>query len=790
MEDQNDETNEVGSLGDAIDMMEETQLCFHPVHYHSFAQVSLLISGSMRVCAGCDKRLHSVLGFESDSSLHLVRCMACQVYAHRTCAMSSLHVWKGKCVVNAKRIAQTTAPKEDEKSNSEDSRRSKSLNVLRYVRIPFTKPSECETKSEQHEIEPPLSPPNEKTETVKEIKQEVSMIWTNDGPPSHWANKVELIGHRDDAESQEDSPQQSLQDSPPPTLDAKDDDENCEEDEPVEISESSFASVARAIQENVLVHFRSRRKTEIDRVDVNPDSDVDTLSETFPLINDDKHERKQSCPEETLAERKERLRLDPTQGSITIPKETREALLEELDHVPPQPQQSSLVKLATGTYEAVNTASKLHKSLGMASFVGGIAGGMAGLVMAGPAGAVFGVKCGQTAGVLSVVIEGSVTVGVLVAGAAAGSFTAKQIQQHAEQRIISIGEEGSKRKVLLVRPHVWIDPAWEQICETAKRQAPAVKKSPILSLLTGSPAKQAQMAKKKRYQRDSDIVQTAEFELHTEEKVFLLVSRILNDKFSLPGHVYRALVKEHSRRAQKRKLEYISTAIEEMEAKVQNCNMDKQAEKEYLATATSIRFRRLDTHAVIKHVTATLLEVRPGFASSPTITEMSATAVEGLVFGELYDSVFEEILEETRQVDEALTQKLSIFANGKADELVVLDDISKKALKTLSQIPEAHAPVEKLSFCVTFLEHVSDHCSAPNKKALGADSLLKMVCLHLVVANVPHMNAEVAFLEEFARDERLLQGKEGYALVTLQASLHFLNASNDFENDIFFVDDD
>lgn len=780
-------------------MMEETQLCFHPVHYHSFAQVSLLISGSMRVCAGCEKRLHSVLGYESDSSQHLVRCMACQLYAHRTCAMTTLHVWKEKCAVNAKRIAQTTTSKEDEKSNSENSTGSTSMNLLRYVGIQFNKPQD-QTKNQQDQVEPSPSSPNEKAETVKEIKQEVSMIWTNDGPPSHWANKVQLIGLSDDSKDASlDSPQQSRQDSLPPAFDAEDDDDdndngdvddNRKEDESVEISESSFASVARAIQENVLVHFRSRRKTEIDRVEDNPDSDDEILAETLPLLGDGKHERIRLCQEETLADKKERLGLSPTQESSSIPKETREALLKELDHVPPPPQQSSLIKLATGTYKAVNTASRLHKNLGMASFVGGIAGGVAGLVMAGPAGAVFGVKCGQTAGVLSVVIEGSVTVGVLVAGAAAGSFTAKQIQQQAEQRIISIGEEGSKRKVLLVRPHVWIDPAWEQICETAKQQAPAVQKSPMLSLLAGSPAKQAQMAKKQRYQRDSDIVQTAEFELQTEEKVFLLVSRILNDKLSLPGHVYRALIKEHNRRAQERKLEYISTAIEEMEAKVQDCNLDKQAEKEYLATATSIRFRRLDTHAVIKHVTATLLDVRPGFASSPTITEMSATAVEGLVFGELYDSVFEEILEETRHVDEALAEKLSRFANGKKNELVVLDDISKKALKTLTQIPEAHAPVEKLSFCVSFLEHLSDHCSAPNKKAMGADSLLKMVCLHLVVANVPHMNAEVAFLEEFARDERLLQGKEGYALVTLQASLHFLNASNDFENDIFFVDDD
>jgi Vacuolar sorting protein 9 (VPS9) domain len=39
----------------------------------------------------------------------------------------------------------------------------------------------------------------------------------------------------------------------------------------------------------------------------------------------------------------------------------------------------------------------------------------------------------------------------------------------------------------------------------------------------------------------------------------------------------------------------------------------------------------------------------------------------------------------------------------------------------------------------------------------------------------PELNGQIAFLEEFARDEQLLRGREGYALVTLQASLHFLN---------------
>ncbi|KAI2512532.1 vacuolar sorting protein 9 (VPS9) domain containing protein [Fragilaria crotonensis] len=352
---------------------------------------------------------------------------------------------------------------------------------------------------------------------------------------------------------------------------------------------------------------------------------------------------------------------------------------------------------------------------------------------------------------MSVVIEGSVTAVVLVAGAAAGSYTAKQIQHHAEQRIISMGEEGSTRKVLLVRPH---------------------------------------RAKNKRFQADVDIVQAAEFEIPTDDKVLLLVSRILNDRLSLPGHVYRVLIQEHRKRANERKLDDIAKLINDLERKAQDGNRDDGSGDFNEAASKLVRFRRLNAHAVIKHVTATLLEVRPGFASSPTITEMTATAVEGLVFGQLYDSVLEEILEETRCVDEDLMAKVAKFAQGKTEDLMEMDDVSKKALHTLAQIPQAHSPVDKLRECVKFLEQISDHFAAPNHKALGADSLLKMVCLHLVIANVPFMNAEVVFLEEFARDERLLQGKEGYALVTLQASLHFLNASIDFENDIFFADED
>jgi hypothetical protein len=59
-----------------------------------------------------------------------------------------------------------------------------------------------------------------------------------------------------------------------------------------------------------------------------------------------------------------------------------------------------------------------------------------------------------------------------------------------------------------------------------------------------------------------------------------------------------------------------------------------------------------------------------------------------------------------------------------------------------------------------------------------------MVCQHVVAANIQHLHAEVAFIEEFSRDEQLLSGKEGYALITLQASLHYLDSLDDLPCDV------
>jgi hypothetical protein len=312
-------------------------------------------------------------------------------------------------------------------------------------------------------------------------------------------------------------------------------------------------------------------------------------------------------------------------------------------------------------------------------------------------------------------------------------------------------------------------------------------------------------------------VETDESEIPTQDKVLLLVSRSLNDKHSLPGHVYKSLIQDYRERCLEREKTWNEQRKDEEYEQIENTepvtsesgvdNEDTRGyesndemdplvnNQENLQEAENrLRARRHDTHAVIKHVTATLLEVRPGFAASPAMTEMSATAVEGLVFGELYDSVFEEIVEVTSARDSALMDKICEFDEAHAgmfNEDGYSNAISQPAMDALLMLPEAHSAVDKLRYCVQFLELISVHFSSmsKNRSALSADSLLKMVCQHIIAAKVPCLNAEIVFLEEFARDEQLLRGKEGYALVTLQASLHFLNTSTNFDHDIFGEED-
>lgn len=418
-----------------------------------------------------------------------------------------------------------------------------------------------------------------------------------------------------------------------------------------------------------------------------------------------------------------------------------------------------------GTWQVLQKTNNTRKSLGVASIAGSIAGATAGLIVAGPAGAYVGSKIGQVVGVAGVLIEGTMSVGVLVAGVTGTVFTVKQLQNE-EKRLLTIGGKGSEQ-VVLVRPNVTVDPIWNDITKRVRRSAPKDSGG----LMDGFPFfgdKVGEATKKERERRDREIAFSKEDEINTKEKVFLLVASSLNDKRCLPGYVYRELIYEVKRRVEGRK---------------QHARNNLPLKGRTVQDIT--RETRQDVHGIIKHITATLLEVRPGFSSSPRITELSAMAVETIVFGEIYDDVFEEICDETRQQDINLETKFSsLESEAKAKDVDLQKHISHEAIISIRRLPLYHSVGDKLRCCVELLEFVSQSGMNHN---MGADFLLTLVCQHLAIAAIPHLNAECAFLEEFAKDEQLLQGKEGYALVTIQASIHFLNASDDIIQDVFLV---
>jgi len=419
------------------------------------------------------------------------------------------------------------------------------------------------------------------------------------------------------------------------------------------------------------------------------------------------------------------------------------------------PTSPSRSTLATGTTRMLGTFTLA--ATGALTIAGTVAGGVVGFVIAGPAGAYVGSKIGQLAGVgggvAGVILEGTVGVGFMFASVKGTMYTVNQLQGE-NKRLLTIGEKGTECKVVLVRPNVIVDPIWEEITLKAKKAAPIDTNK--INLVGLNFLKHDD--RKRRRKRDEDIVHSQDSEITMKEKIFLLVSSSLNDKKSLPGFIYRQLVAELRKRAAERQLK----------AKAERPPCDRSI--------------RQDVHGIIKHITATLLQVRPGFSSSPRITELSASAVESLVFGQLYDLVFEEILNETKEKDQMLTERIS---RAQIDYSSA-DFIADGAIYALQELSNHHSVSDKLSCCVDLLQCISNQGEMSN---MSADSLLKMVCQHIVIANVNNLNAECLFLEEFARDEQLLRGKEGYALVTLQASLNFLNACSDFMSDVFSDDD-
>lgn len=550
------------------------------------------------------------------------------------------------------------------------------------------------------------------------------------------------------------------------------------------VSNQSFANIARALQENVLASFQKRNKLQGDN------KNSSNTSKDIVVMDGSSFRKTQPTPRRrTIAAypgAASRCTRHPSgnnqsQCALSIPTSN-----DYLETPPPNtiihPHDSIATKNIAdrATTTTTKTLDAIKAKVSVSAVAGGIAGGLAGLAIAGPVGAVAGYYVCAASSSLFLVAEAT-ALGVVMAGVATGGVAGQQIQGHwQERRVLSIGEEGASQKVLLlVRPNVKIDPIWKQIYRDALLSAPV----PSSNLL--------QLGRKGAPRRDADIVYTAEEELDTSDKVLLLANRMLNDKSSRSGHVYRFLIDTFDDRCRRR------------------ATMLAESSETASIRSFSPRSRRDDAHAVIKHVTAALLEEQPVLGSSPGLTELTATAVENLVFCQIYDAVFSEISDETCDRDVDLWRKITAFEKkrlelqaGEDDDTIAdsndhaKDDddddawnsvISNQALNSLRMLPESHSVSDKLYFCGLFLDQIASEFLARTAQNICADSLLQVVCQHLIaIENQGCCHAQLAFLEEFVHDEQVLCGRDGYALATLQASLHFLHESEDLHT-IFYT---
>lgn len=765
--------------------MEDAGCCAHPEHYHSFRPLPLLGSGggammllslkkNKRECAACRESI-SVLPFGGgggDRDHHhgdrhgdggddpAVRCVACGVLAHRSCASDRrlMHLWKQReCAVNAARLRQqqqrqrqkqekngTRNDETKEGNNGEEEEEIVCFENPAERRKSMWKDDEAVNDNQQHE--------QTSSQTVNDItaneEEETASPPPPPPPPSSSSstsnNESKVEADEDENKEQSESKrnkQRNNGEKKKPALPF-----------PNENGAQSFASVARALQENVLKSFNHPAKKTTSSKKKKKGATRRRRTAPYPGARAARQakakQQQQQSKQQSSAVRATTITDDVTENIAYS------ALSTEEESMPPPPPPPILSSPSRSKPEnsAIWDAVKSKVNVGVVA--GAIAGGAAGLALAGPAGAYVGYMAAGS--VLAEGAVGAASVGVVAAGLATGTVAGHQINERIEERVLTMGEEGASQKVLLVRPNIQLDPVWNQIMQEARRSAPPRNRRTLRTMHS-----------------DSDITMTEEDEIGTSDKVLLLVSRMLNDKTSLAGHMYRYLIETFRDRARQREALCASS--------------DSIA-------AVSPRARRDDAHAVIKHVTACLLEERPELGSSSGLTEVAANAVEGLVFGQLYDSVYEEIALETMELDAALWRKITVFEaehGSEKKESSMAGLISETAMAALTMLPEAHSATDKLHFGVKFLDRVSEHFANTTDRSVCADSLLKMVCQHMVFAeNRGGLNSQIGFLEEFARDQQLLRGREGYALVTMQASLHFLNMATDLYQEIFADDDD
>eukprot|EP00752_Nemacystus_decipiens_P005127 g4652.t1 len=218
-----------------------------------------------------------------------------------------------------------------------------------------------------------------------------------------------------------------------------------------------------------------------------------------------------------------------------------------------------------------------------------------------------------------------------------------------------------------------------------------------------------------------------------------------------------------------------------------------------------------DVHGVLRELTRAVLEWCPLLTASHEAQIQAVNCIDQRVFLETYGPVFGRMASTgaAREGDRSLARRVqreerSRAASGRPS---LLSTCRPEVMSALRATGAARTGRDKLGFLVQAVEAASD--ALPEQPT--TDALIFSVCRHLAAATsvdvdaagdeisgvggggdgggdaqaaLPRPHAEVAFVEQFMRDESWVMGKEGYVLTTVIAALHVLSDRN-MSQDVF-----
>jgi hypothetical protein len=177
-----------------------------------------------------------------------------------------------------------------------------------------------------------------------------------------------------------------------------------------------------------------------------------------------------------------------------------------------------------------------------------------------------------------------------------------------------------------------------------------------------------------------------------------------------------------------------------------------------------------DARRLLDEVSSALLRSCPWLYRSHAAMIAAVTGVDRAAARSIYRPVFECMCDMHRSKDLALVERLSVLRSSEDCPSELL--CSADALQALRALPQFTTCYDKLLCLVEVMELVSKSLEGGSEAT--ADILLISLCKHLIWAEIPQLHAELYFVEQFAREDYWLVGREGYALTSIEAAVTVL----------------